>query len=66
MIESTEHVIVDLRDVRFADTEGIAHLHRLQLQGTPITVRNPPDLFFEILRVLELDGLFEIHTDATV
>jgi anti-anti-sigma regulatory factor len=65
LAESAERVVVDLRDTRIADTEGIAHLHRMQLQGKTVTVRNPPEVFMEVLDVLDLNGLFEIHTDAT-
>jgi len=65
LADPVDHVVVDLRKTRLADTEGVAHLHRLQLEGKTVTVRNPPDVFLEVLKVLELTGLFEIHTDAS-
>ncbi|HHP7238962.1 STAS domain-containing protein [Longibacter sp.] len=66
LADSSDRVVIDLRHSRIADTEGIAHLHRLQLKGKEVTLRNPSDMVLEILRVLDLTGLFEIHTDATV
>lgn len=58
-------VEVDLRAARLVDTEGIIALHRIQRAGKEVTVRNPPDIFFEVLRALDLTGLFTVHADAT-
>jgi hypothetical protein len=56
---------VDLRAVRLVDTEGIIALDRIQRAGKDVTVRNPPDIFFDVLRALDLPGLFNVHADAT-
>lgn len=65
LAETATSVTVDLHATRLVDTEGIIALDRIQRGGKDVTVRNPPDMFFDVLRVLNLGGLFTIHADAT-
>jgi anti-anti-sigma regulatory factor len=65
LAETATSVTVDLRAVRLVDTEGIIALDRIQRAGKDVTVRNPPDIFFDVLRALDLPGLFNVHADAT-
>lgn len=65
LAESATSVTVNLRAARLVDTEGIISLDRMQRAGKEVTVRNPPDIFFDVLRALDLTGLFTIDADAT-
>ncbi len=64
LAESASRVIVDLKHARLADTEAVIHLSRLQKQGTSIALRNPPSIFLEVLRVLDLTDAFTIVDEA--
>jgi len=62
--QGAEHVRVDLSRVALVDTEALAALHELQEGGTRITLFDPPDLFFEIIEVLELEDVFDVEVAA--
>lgn len=65
LADTAAAVTVDLKAARLVDTEGIIALDRLKRAGKQITVRNPPDIFFEVLRALDLTGHFDVHSEAT-
>lgn len=64
--QGAAHVRVDLSDARIVDTEALAALWRMQDEGMQVTLYDPPDLFYDMVDALELDGVFEVkeHTPA--
>lgn len=61
-LEEATRVRVDLSRARLVDTEGVMALHRLQEQGIDVVLLEPPDIFREVLEVLELEEQFDIGT----
>lgn len=49
------HLIVDLRRSKIVDSEALIYLFNLSNKGTDITLLQPPPIYFEALRILELD-----------
>jgi len=66
--EHPDHLVVDLRDVTFMDSSGLAVLirvHKQQLQhGGDVTVINPTPSVRRILRITGLDAAFAPAPDA--
>ncbi|WP_440999941.1 STAS domain-containing protein [Fodinibius sp. SL11] len=47
---------IDLTGCNYIDTEGVIYLYKWQKDGKSIELIDPPDIFFEILEILELDN----------
>ena len=65
MIESrlrpeTNTLRIDLKESKFIDSEGVIFLHRWQTAGNKLQLLHPPDLFVEILEILELDDRWDL------
>lgn len=59
-INNDTHVLkLDLTECKFIDSEGIIFLHQWQQNGKDLQLINPPDVFFEILNILELDNSWQ-------
>ncbi len=52
-------VTIDLSQSRFVDSEGIKVLYRLLRAGKVVTLVNPPQIYFEVVRILSLNECFE-------
>lgn len=52
---------VDMSRSRLIDSEGVIFLYRWQKSGKKLELINPPWIFFEILRILELDTVWDVN-----
>jgi len=50
-----EYLVVDLRRSKIVDSEALIYLFKLSDLGIRITLLQPPPVYFEALRILELD-----------
>ncbi len=57
--EEIKKVYIEFKCPKFVDTEGIRLLYSLWKKGFNITLKNPPDLFFEVVKILKLEELLE-------
>ena len=55
------NVTLDLTGVDAIDAAGIGSLVSLQASGIYLTLLNPTDQVREVLRVTQIDSIFEIH-----
>lgn len=53
-------VRVDLSRARLVDTEAVMALYRLQRDGITVRLLEPPDIFYEVLEILELESAFDL------
>ena len=56
---SHDDIEIDLSASKFVDTEGLRMLNDLQRAGKQITLKKPPPLFYEALRILELEDVLD-------
>lgn len=47
-------LIIDLSNCKLIDSEGIIFMYRWQQSGKKLELKNPPDILFEMLDILEL------------
>lgn len=59
-LEDATQVRIDLSRARLVDTEAVMALFRLQQQGLQFQLLDPPDIFFEVLDVLDLRSEFAL------
>lgn len=52
--ENTQILKIDLSACKFIDSEGIIFLHQWQQNGKKLQLINPPEIFFEMVEILEL------------
>lgn len=50
---------VDLSGCKYIDSEGVIYLYKWQKDGKSLQLIDPPDIFFEILEILELDNSWQ-------
>lgn len=62
--QGAREVRVDLSRTRLVDTEGLCALHALQSNDVQITLLDPPEMFYEVVDVLDLEDVFEVEVDA--
>jgi anti-anti-sigma regulatory factor len=61
----THTLEVDLTECKFIDSESIIFLHQWQQDGNNLQLINPPEVFFEILEILELDNSWHPNIQNT-
>ena len=64
--KNTNLLKIDLTECKIIDSEGIIFLHQWQQEGKELQLTNPPEVFFELLEILELDDSWQpnvINTD---
>jgi len=54
LVGSKNNVRLDLTHARLVDSEAIAMLHRYMLEGRRVILKNPPKIFYEVIRILGL------------
>ena len=54
------NITIDLANSRFVDSEALKVLYRLVTSGKVIKLKNPPELFSEIIQVLGLHPVFDV------
>lgn len=59
--ESTDYLIINLKHSFFLDSEAIIFMHRWQQQGKKLKLINPPEVFYEILEVLDLTDSWNLE-----
>jgi anti-anti-sigma regulatory factor len=59
--EDATRVRIDLARARLVDTEAVMALFRLKQKGVTIRLLDPPEIFYEVLAVLELEEAFDIE-----
>jgi anti-anti-sigma regulatory factor len=64
LAEGATDVRIDCSDSRFIDSEGVMAMYALQRDGATVTLINPPDIFREVLAVLDLDEVFEVEVQG--
>lgn len=61
IVHGEKHVRVDLSRARLVDTEALYALYELQSNDVRITLIDPPDLFHEVVDVLDLEDVFDVE-----
>jgi ABC-type transporter Mla MlaB component len=59
-LENATRVRIDLARARLVDTEAVMALYRLQKRGVEVVLLEPPQIFYEVLEVLELESAFQL------
>lgn len=59
--ETTENLIINLKHSFFIDSEAIIFMHRWMESGKKLTLRNPPDILYEILDALGLSDSWDLE-----
>ncbi len=54
-----KNIHIEFKCPKFIDTEGVKLLYTLWKKEFKITLENPPDLFFEVVKILKLEELLE-------
>ena len=62
LARDADAVVLDLSATRLVDTEALALIDRLRRGGAAVRLRHPPPIFYEILRLLDLEGHFDPAT----
>lgn len=52
--DHTRTLCIDLSECKYIDTEGVIFLYQWQKNGNNLQLMHPPEVFFEILSILEL------------
>ena len=60
LAKDAQTVKIDLKNSRFVDSEAIKILYKWVKEGKRVKLRNPPELFFEVVAVLGLDQLLQL------
>ncbi|WP_138431010.1 hypothetical protein [Fodinibius saliphilus] len=58
-------LFVDLTDCNIIDSEGIIFLYQWQHSGHELELKNPPDIMFEIIHILELHDTWDLNYTNT-
>lgn len=59
--ETIDHLVINLEHSFFLDSEAIIFMHRWMKQDKKLKLLNPPEIFFEILDVLELTESWKLE-----
>jgi anti-anti-sigma regulatory factor len=59
--EGADEVRIDCRDARLIDSEGVMAMYDLQRQGASVTLIDPPEIFREVLSILDLEEVFGVE-----
>lgn len=57
--DNTSTLRIDLSECKYIDTEGIIFLYQWQQKGHNLQLIQPPEVFFEILDILELNDSWQ-------
>jgi len=60
LAREVQRVEIDLTHSKLVDSEAITLLYRLITAGKQVQIFNPPPLFFEVIRILELEDFFKL------
>lgn len=61
IVHGARHVRIDLSRARLVDTEALYALYELQSSDVQITLIDPPDLFHDVVEVLDLEDVFDVE-----
>ena len=57
--EEIQNLDIDLTNCKYIDTEGIIFLYEWQQNDQKLQLKNPPEVFFEMLDILELSDSWQ-------
>jgi len=60
-LDDATRVRIDLSGTRLVDTEAVMALYRLGREGLTIRLLDPPEIFYEVVTVLELESAFNLE-----
>ena len=60
LANDAQTVSIDLKNSRFVNSEAIKVLYKWVKEGKRVKLKNPPELFFEVIAVLGLDQLLQL------
>lgn len=55
LTKEINRLIIDLSECRFVDSEGVIFLYKWQKAGHELILKDPPDILFEIIRILKIE-----------
>lgn len=63
LLKDRKELFIDLVHARFVSSKSVIYLHNLMHKDSPVDVRikNPPDIFFELLKTLELHTVWNLE-----
>lgn len=62
LLGEREQLRIDLGRARFVNSEAIIFLHQLISQKLTVRLKNPPKIFFEALKILQLHQVWNLKT----
>lgn len=51
---------IDLQHSRFMNSEAVRFLHMFMTEGKQVRLKNPPRIFYEVLRILDLHEVWDL------
>lgn len=61
LAEDVDEIYIDLSKSRLVDSEAIIVLYKLLNAKKIVKLKNPPPIFCEVVRILELDDFFKME-----
>ncbi len=52
---------IDLSECKFIDSEGVIFMYKWQKSGKSLELKNPPNVLFEIIDILELTEHWDLN-----
>jgi ABC-type transporter Mla MlaB component len=63
--DNIDKLQIDLTRCDFVDSEAVIFLYKWQHSGKQLELINPPEIFFEILDILELSESWDLNYSTT-
>ncbi len=61
-IEEAKNITIDCSYSKIADTEAVKFVYLLLKSGVNITIVNPPEVFYKIIKILNLEDVLKAIT----
>lgn len=59
-LHDRKELLIDLQHSRFINSEAIRFLHKSMMEGKQVRLKNPPRIFYEVLRILDLHEVWDL------
>lgn len=53
-LKDKQELILDLEKSRFVDSHAVIFLYKVMKEGRTVRIKNPPRIFYEVLKILNL------------
>lgn len=63
--DNTRKLVINLTECPFIDSEGVIFMYKCQKENILLQLINPPETFFEILEILELENHWQPNITNT-